>query len=33
MMEFERQKIEFRKRDREERAAELQISLRNSKDD
>jgi hypothetical protein len=33
MMKFERQEIEFRKRDRDERAAELQIPLRNSKDD
>jgi hypothetical protein len=28
MAKFERQEIEFRKRDREERAAELRISLR-----
>ncbi len=29
MAKFERQEIEFRKRDREERAAELRIPLRN----
>jgi hypothetical protein len=32
MVRFERQEIEFRKKDRKERAAELQIPLRDAKD-